>query len=106
VPNFASVSEVEQSISALDGLKNIENKVLSRFMSSIKVNEGHIAHMEYGEIKSSLSDVQFDNLLNALDIDKEKFIRYSDRTCTHTGKWASCIISVGSYCDTDYCKDW
>src|SRR5437660_12413169 len=42
-------------------------------MNTIECNQGHLAHMKYGDIRAHLSEKEFDEFLGVIGISKKRF---------------------------------
>jgi hypothetical protein len=71
-------------------------------MSTIEYNEGHLAHMKYGDIRKQLTEEEFDEFLGVVGISKEKFEEFDGHFCTGDIAAKYCAQGAG-VCDPSWC---
>jgi len=89
---------LKQSLAA-----KVSADILDRFLASISVEGGYVAHMSYGEIERSLSAADFSRLLGQLHITGATFQAYKDKSCEGNIQARFCVDNPGNYCNPSYC---
>lgn len=80
----------------------LEAKIVAEFLDTVKYVNGHLAHMEHGQIQSALSDSEFLEFLALVGTDKEQFDGYNGYACVGQIGARTCAQQPG-YCNPQYC---
>jgi hypothetical protein len=103
---FSDKNEIKNLIrSRKDLASKMAGDVQDKFIDSIKLDDGRIVHMFYGEIESLYTSDDFIKFLSALNIDQRSFAAYRDNTCIGEQPVKRCEFSRGHYCDEHFCRN-
>jgi len=100
-PKSAETLAAALERSSFDG-RVLSGETIKSFVETIKYNKGNVAHMEYAEVKDSLSEKGFLQFLDLLGIAVETFERNSAKDCVGDSMYRHCVDGP-HYCDPSQC---
>jgi hypothetical protein len=83
--------------------KEISDMVVNDFISGLKFNSGHIAHMHYGSLLGAISESELIDFLSSIGISQKIFIGIRDASCEGDMDARGCVHNPGYTCDPRYC---
>lgn len=77
---------------------------IETLLSSLKYNDGYLAHFSYGNLENVLNKPEFTQLLSILGTNEEKFNEFKEKFCYFVEGAYKCMPANVQYCDPNHCE--